>query len=83
MDNFDNTSMNRTRTTNGTTLSKTLVFSDQRVQNMLRNAEEAIGYMIRPEFMNSVFTITSKQLEMFETKVIQLKKDMNDLVHLR
>ena len=83
LDNYDTTSFNRTRTTNGTTLSKTLTFSDQRVQNMLKNAEEAIGYMIRPEFMNSVFTITPKQLEMFETKVIQLKKDMNDLIHLR
>lgn len=72
-------SVSKTRTNTGTFTDRRPVFADQRIQNMLKNADEAIEYMIRPTFMDSVFKITPKQLEMFETKVIQLKKDMNDL----
>jgi len=74
-------SMSRTGTQNTTSL-KSLTFGDQRVLNMIKNADDAIDIMLRPTFLNSIFNITPKQLEMFETKVLQLKKDHNDLLAL-
>lgn len=69
--------------TNTTTMARTLTFGDQKVMNMVKNADEAIDYMLNPNFIESVFKVSSRQVEMFETKVIQLKKDMNDILHMK
>lgn len=77
-------SFSKSRTNTANTLTgRTLTFADQRINNMWKNAQEAIEEMIRPNFLNSVFKITSKQVEMFETKVLQLKKDMDEMIHMK
>ena len=76
-------SFSKSKANNTTIMARTLNFADQRVQNMIRNADEAIDYMLNPNFIESVFKVSSRQAEMFETKVIQLKKDMNDIIHMK
>lgn len=69
--------MNRT----GRDKSMTNLASNRKVEDMLRNANEAIQTLLLPKYQDSLLSTSGKQIDDLESKVKQLQSQFDELAY--
>lgn len=77
---FQNMSLlNRT----GRDKSMSNLASNRKVEEMLKNANEAVQSLLLPKYQDSLLTTSNKQVDDLESKVKQLQSQFDDLAYMK
>ena len=59
------------------------IATNRKVEEMLRNANEAFQSLLLPKYQDTLLSISNKQVEEFETRVKQLQTQFDEIVFMK
>jgi len=77
--------LNRSNFPRNTTIDRSMatIATNRKVEEMLRNANEAFQSLLLPKYQDTLLSISNKQIDELEARVKQLQSQNDEIIYMK